>query len=279
MSSQNTQKKWEDLTLANAFVFSKVLLNEKICKKIIQEILDIPLIKEIQFLESEKIIDVDYDAKSVRLDIYVQDAQNTVYNVEMQVDNTGELPQRSRQYQSIIDVDILGKGEDYITLPDSYVIFICLKDIFKRDLYRYTFMNTCQELPDLKLEDGTQIVFLNTKGTIGDISEDTKAFLDYIEGQTSDNPFIEELEEEVMRVKSNGEWRRQYMRAYLRDRANWKLAKDEGKDEKAIEVAKNLIEMNLTIEQIVQATGLSIQEIEKLKEKIDINQQNLLTLP
>jgi len=54
------------------------------------------------------------------------------------------------------------------------------------------------------------------------------------------------------------------MRAFLREQANWKLAKDE----KAIEVAENLIEMNLTTEQIVQATGLSIHEVEKLKEKI-----------
>jgi len=120
--------------------------------------------------------------------------------------------------------------------------------------------------------NGTRIVFLNTKGTIGDISEDTKAFLDYIEGQVSDNPFIKELEKEVMRVKSNGEWRRQYMRTYLRDRANWKLAKDEGKDEKAIEVVENGLKNNISVETISIMTGLSIQEIEKLKEKIDINQ-------
>jgi len=235
MSLQSTQKKaqkkWKDLTFANGFIFSKVLLNEKLCKKIIQEILDIPPIEGIQYFESEKIIDVDIDSKSVRLDVFVQDVENTVYNIEMQVKNTGELPQRSRQYQSIIDVDVLRKGEDYIDLPDSYVIFICMEDVFKRDLYRYTFMNTCQELPDLKLEDGTQIVFLNTKGTIGNISEDTKAFLNYIEGQMSNNPFIMELEAEVVRVKSNREWRRQYVREYLRDRANWKLANEEGRVE------------------------------------------------
>ena len=274
MSLQDTQKKaqkkWEDLTLANAFVFSKVLLNEKLCKKIIQELLDIPPIEDIRFLESEKIVDVDYETKSVRLDLYVQGIENTVYNIEMQVRNTGELPQRSRQYQSIIDVDILGKGEDYRELPDSYVIFICRVDIFKRGLYRYTFMNTCQELPDLKLEDGTQIVFLNTKGTIGDISEDTKAFLDYIEGQMSEKPFIRELEAEVMRVKSNREWRQQYMRAYLRDQVNWKLAKEEGKTEGEIEIKFKIVENglknNIPVETISIMTGLSIQEIEKLKE-------------
>jgi len=273
MTKKNIQptilKKWENLTLADSFIFSKVMLNEKLCKKIIQEILDIPSIGHIKFLDSERVIDVDINTKSVRLDIYVQDGKNTVYNVEMQVENTGELPQRSRQHQSIIDVDLLDKGDKYIELPNSYVIFICLKDIFKQGLYRYTFMNTCCELPDLKLEDGTQIVFLNTKGTNGDISEDAKAFLDYIEGQTSesDNPFIKELETEVMRIKSNSVWRKQYMRQYLRDKVNRNLTLKEGRSEEKIEIIKTGLTNNIPTETLALLTKLSLEEIEDLKKE------------
>lgn len=37
-------------------------------------------------------------------------------------------------------------------------------DIFKRGLYRYTFKNTCEECPNLKLDDGAWRVFINARG-------------------------------------------------------------------------------------------------------------------
>ena len=49
---------------------------------------------------------------------------NAVYNVEMQTENTGELPKRSRYYQAVIDINLIKRGEDYAALKKSYVIFI-----------------------------------------------------------------------------------------------------------------------------------------------------------
>ena len=43
------------------------------------------------------------------------------------------------------------------------------------------------------------------------------------------------------------------------------IAREEGALQKAIETAKNLLSMQLSIEQIAQATGLSVEEIEQLK--------------
>ena len=43
------------------------------------------------------------------------------------------------------------------------------------------------------------------------------------------------------------------------------IAREEGALQKAIETAKNLLSMQLSIEQIAQATGLSVDEIEQLK--------------
>ena len=64
------------------------------------------------------------------------------------------------------------------------------------------------------------------------------------------------------------EWERQ--RAYDRQ-----AGKDEGRLEgahlKAIESAENLIKMNiLTPEQISEATGLSLEEVEELAKKINV---------
>ena len=43
-------------------------------------------------------------------------------------------------------------------------------------------------------------------------------------------------------------------------------ARDQGERNKSLEIAKNLIELNLDINSIVQATGLSKEEIEELKD-------------
>ena len=261
------REKWESLTLGNGFIFSKVMLNEQLCKKTIQSLLDIPPIDYIQYIDVEKMIDIRIDSKSVRLDVYVNDGGERIFNIEMQVKDTKELRQRSRYYQSVTDLDIIDKGQNYDEIADNYVIFVCMEDIFKQGLYRYTFENTCQELPDLKLNDGVRKVFLNTKGTIGEISEDAKGFLDYVEGQVSDNAFVKELEAEVALVKSNKRWRKEYVRQYVHDRLNFKEGKEEGKIEREIEIAENLIALNLTIEQIEEATGLPADKIRELKKE------------
>ena len=56
--------------------------------------------------------------------------------------------------------------------------------------------------------------------------------------------------------------------AELMYRSDIELAEERGAKQKAIETAKVLLTMpNISIEQIVEATKLSIEEIEKLKEK------------
>ena len=43
---------------------------------------------------------------------------------------------------------------------------------------------------------------------------------------------------------------------------------EQGTNQRNVEIAKNMLSMNLTIEQISQATNLSLEEIKKLKEEI-----------
>ena len=45
-------------------------------------------------------------------------------------------------------------------------------------------------------------------------------------------------------------------------------AHEAGSKEKALEIAKNLIKMGLTNEQIIDATQISIEEIDKLRKEI-----------
>lgn len=95
--------------------------------------------------ELQKSINVDMDAQSVRLDVYVKDDRETVYDIEMQVSDTKELPKRSRYYQGMIDLQLVDASQHYKKLNKSYIIFICPFDLYGKGRHIYTFENICKE--------------------------------------------------------------------------------------------------------------------------------------
>ena len=108
-------KAFEQLQIKDDFMFSVIMRNPKYCKPFLERILGVK-ISRIEYPKSQETIDITADAKSVRLDIYVEDAENTVYNVEMQTVENRNLPKRTRYYQGMIDLNILEKGENYKNL-------------------------------------------------------------------------------------------------------------------------------------------------------------------
>ena len=177
-------------------------------------------IDHIEYPELQKSIKHDIDAKSVRLDVYVKDGKGTVYDIEMQVADTKELPKRSRYYQSMIDLQMIDKGQSYKQMKLSYIIFICPFDIFGKRRHIYTFENICKEDTSILLGDGITKIFLNALGELDDVSKELKAFLDYVAGKKSDDSFVKKLEEAVKKVKENREWRYEYMTLLMRDQEN-----------------------------------------------------------
>ena len=224
------QPKWEDLTLTNGFIFSQVMKNPRLCQTLIEKLLGFSNIEKIEYIESEKTIDLRSDSKGIRLDVYVKDS-DSVFNIEMQRSNTYELAQRSRYYQDLMDLDTLEKGQHYRTLKQSYVVFICTEDIFKHGLYRYSFENKCEEVEGLKLQDGTYKVFFNTKGTKGDIDPSVKAFLSYLDGKDVDDPFVKELDDEVRKVKLSKHLQVQYASSYIHDLETFEKGVEQGREQ------------------------------------------------
>ena len=52
-------------------------------------------------------------------------------------------------------------------MNEVLVVMITPFDLFGYGLYRYTFQMKCEEIPELKLDDGATRIFLNTRvGTI-----------------------------------------------------------------------------------------------------------------
>ncbi|MBQ6806847.1 MAG: PD-(D/E)XK nuclease family transposase [Lachnospiraceae bacterium] len=86
-------QEYDDLKFTNDYIFAKVMRNKKLCKQLLEVILDIE-IERIEYPEEQKVIDIMTDARSVRLDVYVKDNKSTIYNVEMQTTNPRNLPKR-----------------------------------------------------------------------------------------------------------------------------------------------------------------------------------------
>ena len=153
---QNLATKFENLTIQSDFIFKKVMSRKRICIHLLEELLQIK-IADINYLEAEKSLEPEFVSRGIRLDIIVADDKNTHYNLEMQVKNTKNpdtknyvLPKRTRYYQSLMDIDLLQKNQEYDLLPPTYIIFICVFDFFAKGNYVYTFKKRCLE--DLELE-------------------------------------------------------------------------------------------------------------------------------
>lgn len=197
MSKTNQDEtRWEKLTIANDFLFGKVMQNRRLCKKLLEIILKVK-IKKIEYPELQKAVDISMDAKSVRLDVYVEDENNTVYDIEIQTANTKELPKRTRYYHGMIDLNLINKGAYYSELRKSYVIFICTFDPFGEGRHIYTFEHRCKEDPRIALGDESTTIFLNAKGKMDDVDDELKGFLSYVAGAVPENDFALELDENV----------------------------------------------------------------------------------
>ena len=219
---------WEELGIANDFLFGKIMQDSELCKELLQRILPDLEIDHIEYPELQKSIKPDVDAKSVRLDVYVKDDKGTIYDIELQVTDTKEFPKRTRYYQSMIDLQMVDKGQPYKRLKPSYIIFICPFDIFDKGRHIYTFENICKEDKSILLGDGATKIFLNAAGKLDDISKELKAFLDYVAGRKSEDTFVRKLEDAVKKAKENREWRREYMTLLMRDQENIEKGIEQG---------------------------------------------------
>ena len=262
------KKTLDELTLMDDYMFAQVMRNTKFLKPLLEYILLIK-IKTITLLEPRKGEKEGYNSKGVRLDIYVEDEDGTIYNIEVQTYTEDYLPKRMRYYQSILGVSILNPGHDYGKLRKSFVIFICNYDPFNRDRIIYTFENTCREEPDLKLNDDTYKIVVNTKGTKGDVSPELMEIIRYLDNEEISGDFSRALDKAVQDIKSNEERRLEYMMLYVRD--NEMIAKghkeglQEGRIIQAITMYRELVHFNDSqiISAIMSKFNLSREEAEK----------------
>ena len=275
-------KPWEELTIRDDYMFKLVMKSRRICKKMLEGTLRIRIAK-IRYLETEKSIAAPYRSKGIRLDVYVKDEKDTVYNIEMQIRRLegDALFKRARYYQSMMDADLLAAGADYDELNKTIIIFICPFDPFGEGRYIYTFENLCMENKDLELRDGATKIFLNTKGTIGDITDTIKAFLRYVDGVVTDNSLGQEIEEEIRKVKLEEGERVNYMTFAMKMMEERKEGRAEGRregrregrkegqrDERVAILRRLVMQSQIPVEQALEMIGIPQAEQPSYKKML-----------
>lgn len=235
--TKEPQPKLQDLNLSNSFLFGEVMWDEETSKDVLEIILQ-KEIKKVIIVNKEQHLDSDPKYKGIRLDIYIKDEENTIYNVEMQVENRYNIPKRSRHYQGIIDTKLLPAGEiDYNRLNNTYIIFICLFDLFGKKKYCYTFEERCVEDLSLKLNDGTKKIFLNTKGkNKEEVPEELIEFLELVENTNINqnnlkSEKVKRVHQRVKIIKGNHEVEARYMTMLVHEKEIAMEAKEEGRAE------------------------------------------------
>ncbi|UKI55970.1 MAG: Rpn family recombination-promoting nuclease/putative transposase [Treponema succinifaciens] len=288
-------EKWERATLADNFIFCKVMTaNPDLCKELLELLLNIK-IERIEIPVAERSFKVDYDSKGIRFDVYVKDGTGRCFDIEIQTTNRTNLAKRARYYQGLMDVDSLVSGADYSELNESYVIFLCMEDAFGNGLPVYDFHQACKQDSEVLLNDGTHKVFFNASKYDKMPTESLREFFKFLNGLNAASDFTDQLEQKVRYAKTNAQWRHRFMtweqemRIQVKEKSE-QLAKEMAKDlanemvedrvnamrkdiekeakemavEKVEETAKKLLAEKIAPEVVAKCTGLSLEQVKKL---------------
>ena len=260
VTEQIDQKHQEDLQRLRGF---RLLDDDFLTKCFEGDTASIELVLQIVLEKSDlKVLDVRTQVfvenllnRSVRLDILVTDSTGAKLNVEVQRSDKGAGRKRARYNSSMMDANLLKKGEDFDKLPETWVIFITENDVMGKGLPLYP-IERCFLGTGERFEDGSHILYVN-----GAYRGDTpigKLMHDFSCTDAADM-YYGTLADRVRFFKESKEGIEIMCRA-MEDMRNQTLK------EGAINSAKRMLADGiLTLEKIAEYAGLPLDEVKKLK--------------
>ena len=201
---------------------------------------------------------------SAQLDILAEDENGTQFNVEIQRSDEGASVQRARFYCGALDMHFLDRGKKYEALPDAYVIFITESDVFKEGRPIYNVERSINE-SGKAFGDGSHIVYVNAA------CQDDTPLGRLMQDFNCSNPakmHYKELADTVNYFKSTKEGEidmTDIIEAYAENKAA--KAAEEMAHQRNVEVAKDMLADNMSIESVARYSKLSEEEVRALAAK------------
>ena len=283
----------------NDYAFKKIFGAEKnkdILIHFLNDVLDhstMGTIQEVELLDKELAPEVQARKQSF-LDILCTDDKGNTYIVEMQVARNKYFIKRAQFYAGKAYGSQLKAGEGYENLKE--VIFLAITDFvlfpdkpgyksthgifdqksWTQDLKDFHF--TFVELPkftkdalDLEsMEDKWCYFFKHateaTEGEIEDLAKNSPIILRAFDAADEAGWSEKELAEYEKRLKDRRDADAQLQTAMEEgEQKGIEKGVDKGREEERLSVAKNMLEIGLPLDTIQKATGLSLEQIQKLK--------------
>ena len=261
------RKPLQELTLKDDYMFYAVFHDEKLLKPLLEELLAIT-IQSVKVLNRQMTQKNSYEGKGIRLDIYCEDDEGRVFNVEMEARKKGNVGKRSRYYVDTIDETRLKEGAMYNELPTVYVIFVTDYDPFGAGRRLYRFTNRDEVDPSIRMDDGVKHICLNLKGTKGRISKSLRSMIYFLNSGKATDGYTTQLEKAVAEVKGNEYWGKDYQDMCLFEMDARIEGREEGKKEGSISFAEKLIARGKeSLEEIADLTELPLETVKKLAAK------------
>ncbi len=259
---------YEKLTIRDKFMFGKVTKNPEIARKMADLLIPVE-IGAVTAVEREKFLQHRSTSKYVKLDMYLEDENGRVIDTEMQNKSQNkivqeELPLRVRYYQGMIDQEILSSGIDYIYLKETYIIFICTYDPFRKGKYVYHFHMVCDEDEEIQLQDKMNWIFYNTTADLSEAPEGIREFLNYVQTEIAEDDFTSQLDQEIKRARLNEDWRAEYLKTYVNDMDMRREGYIEGEISKEKELINRWLKKGKAIAEIADDLGKSEDYVESL---------------
>lgn len=184
--------------------------------------------------------------------------------------NEHNLPFRMREYQELMDQEILNIGDDYDKLADypTYVIFFCNFDYYQRGLARYQFEFREKWHSEITAGDLRTMVVFNTKAQDYEHATEIRPFLDMIRGTVdTKDKFIATVDAEVQEIRADKQWEARFMKEQIERRRELRKSREAGREETMLTVTKNMVAQGIPQQQIVTliaaSLGTSTEEAQK----------------
>ena len=205
---------------------------------------------------------------SAQLDILAEDENGTQFNVEIQRNDEGASEKRARFYCGALDMHFLDTGEKYEALPEAYVIFITEHDVLKKSWPLYN-VQRCLIGNGEVFEDGSHVVYVNAA-----CQEDTPLgrLMQDLNCKDPSKMHYKELADTVNYFKTTKEGEANMasvIEMYAKNQAEKVAAKvaEETAYQRNIEVAKEMLADNMSIEVVTRISKLSEDEVRALAAK------------
>ena len=188
------------MSFTDECVFQEVMKDEKICKGVVETILDKKIAK-IEYLTDLEELVFFPEQRHIKLEVLLEGKDKTI-NVELKNINHKDFALLSRCYQAATDYEALLSGVHFTEFKENYLIFICCFDPFGKGLPKYTFMNMCLAYnPAIRMNDGVKKIFLNTTATdFSSLNSELQALYCYMKDKSVGSDLTRAIAEKVLSI-------------------------------------------------------------------------------